>query len=379
MSYDTIVIGGGIVGAAAAYNLAREGVKTLLVDGQAAGRATDAGAGIIGGVTAGASLPPSFYALASRAGDYYMPMISQLEAENAGDTGYRVVGELIIAADEDEIDAYDRKAEVIFARQRQSGLPSPEDLYEVTPEQAKEMFPALKTVLKALYFRGGARVDGRLLTAALLKAAANYGLTTLHAQVESLLIEGGQAVGVCLSDGTEIHSRKVIIAGGAWSPVFAAQLNINLRISPMRGQIIHFNLHGVDTDAWPIIEPFHGHYIVCWPDGRIVAGATREAEAGFSPVTTAIGVREVLSEMIRVAPGLASAEIHEMRIGLRPSTPDYLPVLGTIPTVSGVYLATGHGASGLLLGPYTGKLAADWARGLLAEVDIVPYSPLRWQ
>jgi D-amino-acid dehydrogenase len=166
-----------------------------------------------------------------------------------------------------------------------------------------------------------------------------------------------------------IAAGRVIIAGGAWSPAFGEQLGVAIPIVPLRGQIIHLGLPGMETADWPIIEPFRGHYMVCWPDSRVVCGATRE-QAGFAPHLTAGGVHEVLSEALRVAPGLAGAEIREIRVGLRPYSADHLPVLGTVPGVDGVYLATGMGATGLHLGPYCGKLAAEWALGQASEADI---------
>jgi D-amino-acid dehydrogenase len=151
--------------------------------------------------------------------------------------------------------------------------------------------------------------------------------------------------------------------------MFGEQLGVTIPIEPLRGQIIHLGLSGVDTSKWPIVEPFRSHYMVCWPDSRVVCGATREL-AGFAPLVTAGGVREVLGEALRVAPGLAGAEIREIRVGLRPYTADNLPVLGAVPGVAGVYLATGMGATGLHLGPYCGKLAAEWALGQARGVDI---------
>jgi D-amino-acid dehydrogenase len=178
-------------------------------------------------------------------------------------------------------------------------------------------------------------------------------------------------------DGEEISAGSVIIAGGAWSRVFGEQLGVEIPIEPLRGQIIHLGLPGVETAGWPIIEPFHGHYMVCWPDSRVVCGATREL-AGFAPYVTAAGVHEVLSEALRVAPGLAAAEIREIRVGLRPYTADHLPVLGEVPGVEGVYLATGMGATGLHLGPYSGKLAAEWAMGQESEADIAAFGVRRF-
>jgi D-amino-acid dehydrogenase len=102
----------------------------------------------------------------------------------------------------------------------------------------------------------------------------------------------------------------------------------------------------------------------------VVVGATRETGAGFAPHTTAAGVREVLDEALRVAPGLAGAEVREIRIGLRPASPDSLPLVGAAPAAHNLYVAAGHGPTGLQLGPYSGKLVADLMLGRTIKTDI---------
>lgn len=118
--------------------------------------------------------------------------------------------------------------------------------------------------------------------------------------------------------------------------------------------------------------------MVPWPDNRVVVGATRETGSGFEARTTADGVREVLAEALRVAPGLANAEIREIRVGLRPYTDDLLPVLGPVPNIRNVYLATGHGPTGLQLGPYSGKLIADLILNKDPTIDITAYQITRF-
>jgi D-amino-acid dehydrogenase len=377
-SYDAIVIGGGIVGASTAYHLTRLGANTLLVDSRDSGRATDAGAGIISAETGGVSIAPEWFALALKAAEYYPTLISDLERAEAGDTGYAECGELVVATDEDELDAYEQKKNVIFARQQVRGLPSADKLREISADEACALFPPLKRPLKALYFSGAARVDGRMLAAALVKAAQSQGLHVETARVEQLIIENGRVTGVRVQS-RDVHAAKVIIAGGAWSAGFSEQLGCTIPVEPQRGQIIHLRMEGANTGDWPVVGAFHSHYIVCWPDGRVVAGATRETGSGFVPQSTAAGVREVLSEALRVAPGLGEATIGEVRVGLRPRTVDNLPVLGGVPGVEGVFLTTGHGATGLHLGPYSGRLAAEWAVGNESETDISAFSVTRFK
>ena len=89
-------------------------------------------------------------------------------------------------------------------------------------------------------------------------------------------------------------------------------------------------------------------------------------------------MHEVLSEALRVAPGLDQATLDEVRIGMRPATPDNLPLLGALPGLSNTFIAAGHGAYGLQLGPYSGALVADMIRGIPPPLDISPYAPERF-
>jgi len=376
MTLDAIVVGGGIVGASLAYHLAKMGLKTRLIDRHDTGRATDAGAGILSPETS-SSESEDWYRFGLTAVDYYQPLIQNLTDVQDGDTGYAMCGLLRVAVSDDEIEPYNEAHRIVFERQIRNNTPATSDLYEVSSKEAQEIFPALATVHKAFYHRTGARVDGRLLCAAITKAGLYYGLDVQHASVDRLLINDNQVIGVVV-DGQEILAGKVVIAGGAWSSVFAEQLGVHIPVEPQRGQIIHLQLDDVDTTNWAVINAFRGHYMVAWENGRVVVGATRETGTGFDPRTTASGIHEVLSEALRVAPGLASAQLLEVRVGLRPYTIDGLPVLGTIPKIDNIYVATGHGPTGLQLGPYSGKVVADMMAGNSLDDDLSPFAITRF-
>ena len=370
MSYDAIVIGGGIVGMSAAYHLVHAGAKTLLIDRKDKGRATDAGAGILSPAT-NTRDPDPWQRLAAHAVGYYPGLIENLEAEQEGETGFAICGMMIVAVSDDELEPFDVARRHIFSRRSRQGRPSGEDLYEISSDEARSRFPALADVRGAIYYREAARVDGRLLTAALRRAAEAGGLTVRETGVDALRMDNDTVTGV-VTDAGAVSAAGVVIAGGAWSHAFGLQLGVQIPVEPQRGQIIHLGLPATaDTSTWPIINAIRGHYMVPWPDNRVVVGATRETGSGFDARTTAAGVREVLGEALRVAPGLAGAEIREIRVGLRPYTQDLLPVLGPVPGRKNVYLATGHGPTGLQLGPYSGKLVADLIlnRDLSVELD----------
>ena len=372
-----VVVGGGLLGLAAAYHLTRAGADTLLLDRADAGRATDAGAGILSPET-NTRDPESWFDLASAAVATYPQLTAQLAELDAGDTGYARCGLLQVAATEDEVPLYEAARARIFERQRRRGAPSPQDLREVTPVEARRLFPPLTEVYGAIYNHNAARVDGRLLAGALRRAGERLGLTVRHASVERLDMQGGRVTGVVV-DAERLRADAVVIAGGAWSPVFGAQLGLDLPIAPQRGQIVHLKLHDVSTSAWAIVSAFHGHYIVPWADGRVVVGATRETGSGFVPRTTLKGLHEVYGEALRVAPGLGEGEVVEARVGLRPYSADGLPILGPVPGVAGLYLCTGHGPTGLTLGPFSARLVAQMTLGETPSLDVSAFSVARFQ
>jgi D-amino-acid dehydrogenase len=384
---DSIVIGGGIVGAATAYHLVRQGAKTLLLDRHDPGRATDAGAGILAPEASDAK-SEAWFDFAVEAVGYYPTLIEQLQQEQEGDTGYAGCGRLTIAVSKDELERFEAARELIFARQKRRGLPKPDDLHDLASDEAQRLFPPLAPVLGAIYYRRAARVDGRLLAQALCRAAERQGLSIKQADVERLIVQPARLEGANLKkravtgvvvDGESIEAGNVVIAGGAWSHAFGEQLGLPLPVEPQRGQIIHLHLPDTDTTTWPMISAFRGHYMVPWPDQRVVVGATREDETGFQPYPTAAGIQEVLSEALRVAPGLAQARLQEIRVGLRPQTVDRLPILGPVPNIEHIYLATGHGPTGLQLGPYSGKLIADMISGQRLETDISSFEVARFK
>jgi D-amino-acid dehydrogenase len=166
-------------------------------------------------------------------------------------------------------------------------------------------------------------------------------------------------------DGHEdLQCGALVVAGGAWSAGLGELLGCPLPITPTKGQIVHLGTTQ-ESDGWPIVQPLLTHYLVPWPGGRVACGGTFEAAAGFSATVTAAGLHELLRECLVVAPGLADAEYLTTRVGLRPTSPDDRPVVGAVPGWGNVWVATGHGANGLLLGPYTAALLAAQLSGRL--------------
>jgi D-amino-acid dehydrogenase len=344
--YDVAVVGGGLVGTATAYELGLRGLRTLLVDRADAGRATDAGAGILSPETSKRD-DPNWVTLVRAAGAHYEQLIPQL----GDDAGWARCGILQLATRASDVPPWEWVAE------RAPGAT------EISPAEARAIVTVLGEVVRALHHPGAARVDGRSICAALRRAAVDeYGVTVRDESVD---------------DVRALPADAVVIAGGAWSSRVADQLGVHLPVTPLRGQIIHLGVAGHDTAAWPIVQSVYGYYMVPWADGRVAVGATVE-DAGFAADVTAGGVHDVLRETLRVMPGLAGATLREVRVGLRPVSADDAPILGALPGVPNVFVATGHGADGLLLGPLSGALVADVVCGREPTVDITPFSADRF-
>lgn len=352
-SYDLIVIGGGIVGLSAAYRAAQLGAATLLIDRHDEGRATDAGAGILAPESSGSER--LWYDLAMDAVAYYPGLMESLAGDGIApaqlELAYSPCPKFLVAMDEEELAAFEAVERTVLARQAERQPPAEQRLRRIPLAEAQRIFPPLGDALAVLYQPVARRVDGRVMADVLATGLRAQGAEILDASVASLLVENGRVTGARTTDGDTFHADATIIAGGAWSPAFGAQLGVQIPVEPQRGQIIHLALDGIDTSRWPILNGFRGHYMVPWPDSRMAVGATRETGSGYEVRTTAAGVHEVLGEALRVAPGLAASSIREIRVGLRPYTHDHLPVLGPVDGTAGVFLATGHGPTGLTLGP----------------------------
>jgi D-amino-acid dehydrogenase len=147
-------------------------------------------------------------------------------------------------------------------------------------------------------------------------------------------------------------------------------------VSPQRGQIVHLAVDDPTCEQWPVLSPLAEHYLLAFSD-RVVVGATRE-HVGFTPVLTAAGQHRVLADALAVAPGLADARVLEWRVGLRPVAARGYPYLGAVPGRDRLFVATGHGATGLTFGPWSGAAVADLALGTITDEDrltLAPFAP----
>jgi glycine oxidase len=342
---DVLVIGGGVIGCAIARLLARDGRRTLLLERDEPGaHASWAAAGMLAPL-AEADEPGPFLSLLLQSRAMYPELARALREETGMEVGYRDEGSLYLAltpADEATLEAR-------YRWQAEAGLP----VERLGREEALALEPGIAPAVRgALRFPEDHQVDNRLLSRALARAATAAGAEIrAGVEVSEILVEGGRAVGVRTEDGERIDAGAVVVAAGSWAGAIGG-LPRPLPVSPVHGQLL----------AVHTAPPLFRHvvhtprvYLVPRADGRLIVGATVE-RVGFEKAVTPAGLMSLLVPALEAAPSLADAPLVESWSGLRPGTPDGLPILGPDPEVGGLHYAAGHYRNGILLAPVTADL-----------------------
>lgn len=363
---EYIVIGAGILGASTAYHLAKAGATVTVVDRQDSGQATDAAAGIICPWLS-QRRNKAWYSLAKSGAAYYTSLIAQLEKDGQTETGYRRVGAISLHTDSVKLDKMIERA-----AKRHEDAPEIGDIRQLTKAETLGLFPPLSPDYESVHISGAARVNGRALRQALVNAAKMHGATFVFGSAE-LEHTDKNITGVQVGN-KRYCADAVLVTAGAWANELLTPLGIDLKVSGQKAQIVHLQLEGTQTDEWPVVIPPSDQYILAFDDGRVVIGATHEDDMLFDQRVTAGGLHEVIDKALTIAPGLADGTFVEARVGFRPFTPGFLPVIGEVPGTNGLLLANGLGASGLTVGPYLGKQLAKLALGEDVEIDLELYN-----
>lgn len=355
-NYDAVIVGGGVIGLSCAWRLAQRGAAVAVVDrARPPAGATRVAAGMLAPVGELAFGEPELLKLTLAAAELYPDFVAELERESGLATGYVRDGALHVALDRDEAAELRRVHEL----QRSLGLGAE----WLPPRRCRELEPGLTPS-----FSGGVHapdegaIDPRALTAALLMALAATGADLLTGrEVTAALREGERIAGVRTEDGAELRAATTVLSAGAWSGE-AAWLPPEGRppVRPVKGQILELRSRDGSAPCERIVVS-ERVYLVPRPDGRLIVGATTE-EQGFDTTVTAGGVHELLREAYRLLPEVAEMELVEAMAGLRPGTPDNLPLVGPAP-LDGLLWATGHYRNGILLAPLSAKALAEQVEG----------------
>ena len=364
-AFDVAIIGGGVIGGAIAFELAAEKISVVVIDRQQPGReASWAAAGMLSpGPDAPESLP--MVPLAKESLRLYPEFIAAIEEASGRSTAFVREGTLQIFPGPHG----EAEREKMAAEYRRLGLAMEPISFETARKLEGSLGPAARVVA---WLADESVVDPRLLMEAVLEAARRRGVEfRTDCPVTSVLLDGDRCSGV-VAAGEAIAARHVVVAAGC----FSGGIDWLARYAPtrpVRGQMLA--LRAAALNLRRVVRSERG-YLVPRRDGRIIAGSTLE-NAGFDKHVTPGGLRQILDAVLELIPGIANAEIVETWAGLRPGTPDGLPILG--PTdIEGLLVATGHHRNGILLTPVTAKLLRDWiVRGKVA-MNAEVFSPLRF-
>ncbi|GGK47168.1 glycine oxidase ThiO [Planomonospora parontospora subsp. parontospora] len=394
-AYDLVVVGGGVAGLSTAWRAARRGLRVAVADPAPASGASHAAAGMLAPVSEVTYTEEPLL----RLGLASLARWPDFAAELAADSGlgadvldYRTDGTLEVAFGSDDLAALDELAAFMGVL----GLP----VERLTGRECRRLEPMLAPAVRGgLLAREDAWVDPRRVTAALLAALERRGVPVVRARAVALERSGGTVTGVRLAPGTGsgagpggeggeggdaarggrvLRGDRVVLATGAWSGTALEGLPAEALppVRPVKGQIMRLR------STEPVLSrcvrgAVHGArvYLVPRGDGELVLGATQE-ELGFDTRVTAGGLWELLRDARELVPGVTELEVADVTAGLRPGTPDNLPLVGSS-ALPGLLMATGHHRGGVLLAPLTADLLLEESgdpEGLAALC-----SPLRFQ
>ena len=364
-TFDVAIAGAGLIGGSIAWELASAGLRVGLFDkGEPGQEASWAGAGILSPAPESPAMIP-LVSLGKASIDLYPGFVAQVEGDSGLPAGYRPKGTLQALFSRDA----GRELSTVVALHHGLGLRAE----ALSAEEAREIEPALSTEVEAAILRPDeASVDNRSLTRAILEAARRRGVEILAgAPASGVLREGGRIVGLSIN-GERVSAEFTVIASGCFSANISG-VEPYAPVRPAKGQMIALRAGGLEIERVLWSDKV---YLVPRNDGRILAGATVEY-VGFDKRVTAGGLDRILQPAIELAPELTSARVEESWAGLRPDSPDHLPILG--PTdVDGLLMATGHFRSGILLAPITARLVREWITDGRVSVDWERFSPMRF-
>jgi len=363
---DLLVVGGGIIGLSIAREAARAGLRVRLFDKGEIGReASVAAAGLLG-PQIGVDRPEPLLPLCLASRDLYPDFAREVRDESGIDPGLLERGTLVVARNRGEADDLDRQGEF----QRSIGLP----VERVRGEDVRRLESSLsEECTEGLYLPRDLSVDPVPLVRGLERAVERRGVRLVRGtRVDSLLLEGGRAVGVRVGPD-RVKSGAVVIAAGAWSGEIAGDGLAPVPSAPVRGQMIC--LGPATAPGRPVYAD--DVYLVPRSDGRVLAGSTME-RVGYDRRVTATGIATLTAAAVALVPALGDATFHSAWAGLRPASGDDWPALGRA-AAPGLLYACGHLRQGILLAPITAVVTVRLLRGEDPGFDLTAFDPGRFR
>ena len=377
---DVVVVGAGIVGAATAWELARRGARTTLLDrGEVASGTTGLGEGnvLCSDKDEGPELDLTILGLA---------LYGELEALLGDGARIRRKGALIVHPEARTWAAEPARARRLAGAGVQAELVDADDVRALEPRLTGE-------VCGALHVPGDLQCDPRAIARALADEAVAHGARLrTHAAVAEVVVERGRATGVRLSGGEAVHADAVVLAAGPWTRPLAEGAGAALPLEPRKGQLVRLRLEAPD-ERFLRHKVVDGGYLLSlastgaarevstvvettW-DGHVVVGSSRE-RCGFDAEVDPELSGLLRDRAARLVPALAGLAVASTWVGFRPWLPDHLPAIGPSARVPGLWLATGHEGAGVALGPVTGRVLAQAIAGEAVVIDLAAFDPDRF-
>ena len=361
-SWDAIIIGAGIIGLSLAIELRKHGLSVLVIERGEPGReASSAAAGMI--VGSGSELPSSLQTLAAESARLYPEFAHEVEDESGMKVDLRQQGTILLSASAN----FPSGAEMLSTDELQSLEPALFKSSDTNPGLRPLSATHDRNTCQAAYIRERS-VDPRALVAAAIRSARHRGVDISSGNEVRSLITSGERVSGVQTDKTAYSAEIVANCAGAWAGSIAPKFPVQ----PVKGQMVAI----VGGPAMQHVVRADEIYLVPRSDGRIVIGSTLE-DAGYNKQTEIDTIQRLLHSARELVPALAGAKIHEDWAGLRPATPDHLPVLGET-SIRGYFVAGGHYRDGILLAPITAKVMTELILRKPASHDLSAFSPTRF-
>lgn len=365
---EAVIVGGGVVGCAVAYFLARNGMRPVLIEREGVGScASGFAAGLLNPLN-GHGIPGPLESLAQESFVLHAELAEQVKEETGIDPQLRTLSCIWTAFSEQETQELQQLFQLA---QRLDGFRA----QWLDGREVRSLEPRVsQLVTKGMYVEGTRQVASYEYTLALAQAAEKHGAILRHGTVEGLIRANGAVSGVALQ-GEELACEKVVLAMGPWTGQAEMWLGVPVPVSPLKGQILRLESSG------PALEhAFYrsgGGYISPKPDGLIWVGTTEE-RVGFDHRPTVEARKAIMSGALKVLPALSEASLALQTACLRPLSEDGMPIVGEVPGWDGVYIATGAGRKGILLGPAMAQAAADLLTSGHTDLSIKAFSPARF-
>ena len=363
---DVVIVGGGIAGIATAYFLGKAGVKSVVVERDSIG--SHASGFAYGGLNplGGAGIPGPVFPVADEGMRLHRELSHSLPEETGVNTEYRARTSLTLVFTEEEVQT--AKASLAW-KQQQEGF----TVCWLEATEARAIEPRISDdVIGAVFTEGAADVEPYRLALALAQAAERLGATIRHGRVTALERSGERVSAVVLDSG-KIPCDSAVLSMGPWSGETSQWLGVTIKVRPLKGQILRLRAPGAPIEC---SVNWAGNYSTTKPDGLLWTGTTEEEDFDENPTTEARD--SIMASLLKMIPSMADAQLVRQTACLRPLSSDGLPVLGAVPGWEGVYMATGAGRKGILLGPAMGRITADLITKGSSDIPIEPLAPGRF-